>query len=607
MISPTCTVYLDGEAFADDKTSLENQATTVLGGLTVKWGRSTRLDQPGPTTLTAMIALPPKASTSEMGRIAPGKRITVTATGKAAPKTSTTDLAPSTWDSTLHINRTDLSVNLTQGTATVLMPPRAFPTSTDPASWNTLPAIAPGQRFTTALPLTVPPSYTITIAPAYWEEPAKDSYYPDATVSSHLGASTAFTTSTTELSWSAPPSAHGTRIGLVLTITGTGLRWQKHTETWEQSPQTWADYQLLKIDTVPSIHSDLSGQSVATVFDGAITSAVAKWDDKLARPVLSVTAADVITTLANCMVGADPWPTETVSARLDRIITASGLSLTVVADPRPAQTVVRAQDADAVGLVDLIKDAATSAGAILWPSAAYGLGEYLHLEDQTKRKALYRLIVPTTDAAFIEADPGAGNQLPAGALPRDSVQVLRDTTDLATQVVVKWESAVPDEDGGVLWESHDVIAKDSERIAQYGTRTLSVSTGLTSQADAQELADYLLAQTTPGGWTIPGAVMSDKRPALPASTLMASLDASTRIGLPLTISECPDWIPGAPTLAVYLDGGTITRRLGHWEHELTLTRSTTATDSIAWIKVPESLTYRRMGELTWSALGYATI
>ncbi|WP_022867144.1 hypothetical protein [Schaalia vaccimaxillae] len=607
MISPTCTVYLDGKPFADDKTSLENQATTVLGGLTVKWGRSTRLDQPGATTLTATIALPPEAPTAEMERIAPGKRIAVTATGQAAPKTSTTELAPTAWDSTLSINRTARTANLTQGTVKILMPPKAFPTSSDPAAWNTLPAVVPGQRFTVAIPLTVPPGYNVTVAPAYWSEPLKESYYPDATTSQSLGNRTVFRRSTLELSWVAPPSAHGTRVGLVLTIVGSGLAWKDDTNTWTQIPETWTDYQLLKIGATPSIRSDLSGQAVATVFDGAITSAVAKWDDNLDRPVLSITAADVITTLANCIVGSDPWPTETVRERLARIIAASGLSLTVVADPRPAQTIVRAQDADATGLVDLIKDAATSAGAILWPSAADGLGEFLHLEDRTKRKALYRLIVPATGPAFIEADPGAGNQLPAAALPRDGIQVLRDTTDLATQVVVKWESAVPDGDGGVKWESHEALATDTNRINQYGTRTLSVSTGLTSQAAAQELADYLLAQTAPGGWTIPGIIMSDKRPALPAATLMASLDASTRIGLPLTITDCADWIPGAPTLAVYLDGGTITRRLGHWEHELTLTRSTTATDSITWAKTPTALTWARTGELTWAAMNYATI
>ena len=86
MTSPHCAIFLDDEPLATDAQSLSNRDITVLDGLSVKCGMSTRLDQPDPTTLTASIALPGDAGAcAALEKIAPGRRISVIATSFEAP------------------------------------------------------------------------------------------------------------------------------------------------------------------------------------------------------------------------------------------------------------------------------------------------------------------------------------------------------------------------------------------------------------------------------------------------------------------------------------------------------------------------------------------
>ena len=306
------------------------------------------------------------------------------------------------------------------------------------------------------------------------------------------------------------------------------------------------------------------------------------------------------------MIGAEPWPTETLSTRLTRITHATNVDLSVVADPVPGSTLLRARDVDAAGLLDLIRESATSTGAILWPSATRGIGQFLYLEDQRNRKSLYTLRIPHTGNAWTDVNTRT-NQLPAGGLLRAGVNMCRDTTDLATEVIVRWESAILNENKELEWETHEERATDPERVATYGARALSISTQLTSQAEATALAVYYLTATAPGGWTIPAITLNDELDVVPTRVLMSTLDASTRIGLPIVITGCANWIPGSPNIPVYLDGGTITREHGHWVHDLTLTRASTASHSATWKEMPTHARWDQFPNITWADIGSTSI
>ena len=88
---------------------------------------------------------------------------------------------------------------------------------------------------------------------------------------------------------------------------------------------------------------------------------------------------------------------------------------------------------------------------------------------------------------------------------------------------------------------------------------------------------------------------------------MSTLDASTRIGLPIVITGCANWIPGSPNIPVYLDGGTITREHGHWVHDLTLTRASTASHSTTWKEMPPHARWTQFPNITWADIGSTSI
>lgn len=606
MTSPHCAIFLDDEPLATDAQSLSNRDITVLDGLSVKWGRSTRLDQPDPTTLAASIALPgDEGARDALEKIAPGRRISVTATSFEAPADVdiSIPLPVSAWTTTARLSGSTLLID--KNPTSVLAPQRSFVAENDsPAAWNTLATVVAGQSFSVRLHMSIPPWMSVTITPAYWRSPARDDYQLD--LQTHeIKSATTFQTIDAVFTWRAPASAVGTYVGLKIDVTGHGTRFKDLTTAFNRTPQNWENFKRLDVGSL-SITSTSAGARTATVFDGRITSAITTWDEHLSRPVLRITAADVLTTLANKVIGAEPWPTETLSTRLARIVDATDVDLSVVADPVPGAMLLRARDVDAVGLLDLIRESATSTGAILWPSAARGIGQFLYLEDQRNRKSLYTLRIPHTGNAWTDVNTRT-NQLPASGLLRAGVNMCRDTTDLATEVIVRWESAILNENQELEWATHEERATDPERVATYGARTLSISTQLTSQAEATALAVYYLTATAPGGWTIPAITLNDALDVVPTRVLMSTLDASTRIGLPIVITGCANWIPGSPNIPVYLDGGTITREHGHWIHDLTLTRAASASHSAAWKEMPTHARWDQFPNITWAEIGSTSI
>ena len=88
-----CALAIDGHRIADTAADLEDHQVTALDGLQVRWGRSSRLDQPGAATMTATLALPTgTAAVAALDALQPGAQIEVTSE-YTAPPTDTTVIA----------------------------------------------------------------------------------------------------------------------------------------------------------------------------------------------------------------------------------------------------------------------------------------------------------------------------------------------------------------------------------------------------------------------------------------------------------------------------------------------------------------------------------
>ena len=114
-----------------------------------------------------------------------------------------------------------------------------------------------------------------------------------------------------------------------------------------------------------------------------------------------------------------------------------------------------------------------------------------------------------------------------------------------------------------------------------------------------------------GGWrvrglTVEGAVYGDLLEFEQIALVMSILDATTRIGLPILLTEVPAWSP-APTRAdvpLYLEGAKLTNSEGAWTLEL-LTSSAAAQGAaaITWDDLPPTRQWDQFDPaITWNDL-----
>ena len=155
------------------------------------------------------------------------------------------------------------------------------------------------------------------------------------------------------------------------------------------------------------------------------------------------------------------------------------------------------------------------------------------------------------------------------------VKFILDTTGTVSMVAVQWLDQVPDQGppATVKPTQRTVELTAPQTLALIGARRLSVSTQLTTQTDAQP-------RRPPGGW--PGSSVVAWRiegltwdttgdPLGPAeiSAVMHLLDGTRRNGLPITLTDLPDWAgpmtAGQQQVALYVEGGSYAYRAGSWD------------------------------------------
>jgi hypothetical protein len=136
---------------------------------------------------------------------------------------------------------------------------------------------------------------------------------------------------------------------------------------------------------------------------------------------------------------------------------------------------------------------------------------------------------------------------------------------------------------------------------------LGVSTQLTSAADGQAVANRKLARSAPGAWHANGLVW-DTATTSPNDldqlvTALTMLDMSARVGLLVTVTDVPAWIPLGPDLSAYLEGGTYTYEDGRWILETGLAPSSMSGASATWAELGPAWSWRLFDpSIFWTSL-----
>jgi hypothetical protein len=408
-----------------------------------------------------------------------------------------------------------------------------------------------------------------------------------------------------------PPA--GVWLGVAVDVFPTGPSWDDVPPalTWDQVPPAlaWDELAATYVDDLVVLAPAAGAARAGEVFTGRITDLHAQWDAGAGGTVVKVTAQDDTAELANRFVGAAPWAAETLGARFGRILTAAGQQMQYTVDPGPAALPVTYRDVDNQPATGLLAELAQSAGGVLWSATSLTTGPYLRLEDVNARPALLKLVQGADLVIRIVPNAAAAGAVTVSACDvlLDPVHWEQDVADVSTRVAVGWKDQTPDP---VKPVDKTVTAVNPAAEAAAGQRRVQVSTQLSTAAAAQGVADALLGRLTAGGWRIRGLTyrveLADPLTPAGLALVMTILDATTRIGLPIVLTDVPSWSP-APTRAdvpLYLEGARLTNTAGAWLLELiTSSAAAQGAAAIGWDQLPAAWQWDQFDPaITWNDL-----
>jgi hypothetical protein len=198
-------------------------------------------------------------------------------------------------------------------------------------------------------------------------------------------------------------------------------------------------------------------------FSGRVTDLAVTWhpgggDDLVPVPEATITAVGPLADLGRRKVGDVPWPAELDGARVARVLT---LAAATVGTVDPGTVNVLARDVDQRSAQEVIVDAATSAGGILWQTTG-GLVSYA---DANHRKNA--AVAVTLDACDVLMAP----------------VWTRTVEGLLNDVAVSYGVPVPP-----ATEQPTYSDTRADSIATYGRYGYAVRTDLAALADAPRFA-----------------------------------------------------------------------------------------------------------------------
>jgi hypothetical protein len=633
---PSCVLWIDGVRYADGQPGEHDGDPVALTGLEVVWGRDTVIDQPAPASCTFTVLDRP-GDPRFTSRLVIGARVQVRADAVIYPDPSvpiftdpgfeaapvggpvsviTTNAAPVTVTTThthggLHAVRVD-PVDAGR-LVRVIFPPAPLSASHDPGAWDAVPRTLPGEtwaygaavRVVTALsPVARAQVHPVTFTQPWAGTERVELKTADAGAADAAGWSVHSALYT-------PPA--GVWLGVAVDVYPTGPSWNDLPPalTWDavDPALAWNDLAATYVDDLVLLAPAAGATRAGEVFTGRITDLDAQWDANTAGTMVKVTAQDDTAELANRYVGAAPWAAESLSARFGRILAAAGQAMQSIIDPGPAALPISYRDVDNQPAAGLLQSLAQSAGGVLWSATSLTTGPYLRLEDINARKALLTLTKGADGVVrIVPAMAGtAGVTISACDVLLDPVHWEQDIADVATRVAIGWKDQTPDP---VKPADRTVTLVNTAAEAATGQRRVQLSTELATEAAATDTGNAVLARLTAGGWRIRGLTyrveLTDPLDAAGIALVMTILDATTRIGLPILLTDVPAWSP-APTRAdvpLYLEGAVLTNTGAAWTLALvTSAAAAQGAGTVQWDQLDPTWTWDQFDpDITWNDL-----
>lgn len=355
----------------------------------------------------------------------------------------------------------------------------------------------------------------------------------------------------------------------------------------------WDVLNTLRLDDV-SLLAPAGGVALAAlVFSGRITDLDARFDLGVGATVVKVIAADDTAELANRYVGDTPWQQSTLTQRFADVISVSGQSISYAVAPTVGSQLVSYRDVDSQPALRLLQELASSVAGVLWTATSLVTGPVLKLDDVAARPALHQLRDDGTGIIRIyirDPVPTSGVTVSACNLLLEPVRWHQASDDDSTEVTALWLDQAPDPLSPVQ-RSVTLLDPVAERAT--GKRRISVTTQLSTEAGALSTASVVLARTRTPGWRISGLSWSlnpyEMLSPDDLDVIMRLLDGTTRMGLPMIITEIPAWAPitdGTGITAVYVEGGRFTNTDGYWTLDLLVSDAASQGKTFPWQDLP---------------------
>jgi hypothetical protein len=616
---PSCVLLIDGVRYADGQPAEADAEPVALTGLSVVWGRDTTIDQPAPATctftvldrpgeprFTADLVIGARVQVRADAVIYPDPSVVVIADPgfEAAPAGSTpstirTNAVAVVQSAVVHAGARAVRVDPVDAGrgVRVIFPPAPLSAEHDPGAWDAVPRTLPGQSWRYGAAVHVPTGLAAvaraTVHPVTFTQPwAGSERVMTDTAAAGAADAGGWATHTALVT---PPA--GVWLGIAVDVYPTGPSWDDVPPglAWDDVDPTlaWDDLAATFVDDLVLLAPAAGAARSGEVFTGRITDLAAQWDTGTGGTMVKVTAQDDTAELANRYVGTAPWAAEPLGDRFGRILTAAGQQMQFTVDPGPAARQVTYRDVDNQPAAGLLAELAQSAGGVLWSATSLTTGPYLRLEDVDARPPMFELyqgadlIIRIRPAPVVAAK---GITLSACDVLLDPVHWEQDVGDVSTRVAVGWKDQAPDP---VKPTDRTTTAIDAAAESANGQRRVQVSTQLATSADADALAASLLGRLSAGGWRIRGLTyrvdLLDPLGPAGIAAVMTILDATTRIGLPILLTDMPAWSP-APTRAavpLYLEGARLTNDAGAWTLELiTSSAVSQGAAGVAWDQLP---------------------
>lgn len=602
-----CQLWVDGQRLPDGCLPGEDPTAPVaLSGLAFTWGRSTSLDQPGPSTCSFSLSDAPGGS-SFASTLRTGLPVQVLATGLVSPPPTVSTIpdpdfsaAPpgslpgnirATGNSRAEVSTVQtLLLRPTDGTSSTQVQIAPGTYSSDPAAWDAVPATSLGETWRLSVDVNPPAGGQATVQAVLFADPTGNRVTAFGPVLTQVGPGWGTLTADVH-----PPAAGGW-VGVRVRVFPTGYSWLDTPGTWLEQVGAWQDYYTTSVDNVQVLAPAAGTVRTVLAFDGRISDMQASWDEGSGASVVEVTAVDFTADLANVKIGDEPWPQEAMGTRFQRVLnlaaaTAPTLAVDASIDATVSGTLLGYQDVDAQPVTGLLQDYAASVDAVMWSAVHMVSGPYLRVEDPANRPPGL-VLSDDTGSGLVEIVPSgsvSGVTLSACDVLREPVTWVQSVSDVATGSSVTWQEDGTDSEGQPTATERTETVVDSALEAIYGQRRVSLSTLLAQQPDAVRVAQRILARASFTGWRAGGLTIDDTAMATegPAAVqlMLQLLDGTARNGMPVLLTDLPEWSPAGVQVTAYLEGATCSYEGGAWVLELVISSPQGLGSSVTWAEL----------------------